>query len=232
LVGYLKQEHRVPKDGCSRLELLGATKKRSKSTVPKQEEEDVTPFSLEEYMRGIRYHEAGHAVAAHYHWCELTRVTATYEEARIEYLCSEPGGYFDSWRRACITMAGPLAGQRASWGEMSREPWDIFLWEAEEDQESVEIGFDELRGSDHIDLLQLLYKMGEDPDFGAGPEESYWIVVRDSRRLVTSQWAAIEAVARALEEHDTLDGPEAVRIINQTSRGRFDFAELRSRLPF
>jgi hypothetical protein len=193
---------------------------------------EMPQFSLEEIMRGTRYHEAGHAVAAHYHWYDLTRVIATYEEARIEYLCSEPGGYFDSWRRACITMAGPLAGQRALCGEMSTEPWDIFLWNAEDDLELVEIGFDPLDGSDDSKLLQWLYKMGEDPDFGAEPEESYWIVVRDCRRLVASQWPAIEAVARALEEHDTLDGPEAVRIINQTSRGRFDLAALRSRLPF
>src|SRR5919107_6348410 len=129
-----------------------------------REEKCMISDSWVKDIRGARYHEAGHAVAAHYHWCELTRVIATYEKARIEYLCSEPGGYFDSWRRACITMAGPLAGQRALCGEMSTEPWDIFLWNAEDDLELVEIGFDPLDGSDDSKLLQWLYKMGEDPD--------------------------------------------------------------------
>jgi len=185
-------------------------------------------------MRGTRYHEAGHAVAAHYHWYELTRVTATYEEARIEYLYPEPVGYFDYWRKACVTMAGPLAGQRALCGEMSPEPWGEFLWEAEEGPELIEIGFDWLRADD-TDLLQLLYKMGDDPTISTEPEESYRIVAEHSRRLVTNHWAEIEAVARALGEHDTLDGPEAVRIIEQTTGERYDLrvlydlATLRSR---
>ncbi len=64
---------------------------------------------------------------------------------------------------------------------------------------------------------------------GAEPEESYRIVVEDSRRLVTNLWAEIEAVARALEEYDTLDGPEVVRIIDQTTRARYELASLGSR---
>lgn len=171
-------------------------------------------------IRGTRYHEAGHAV--------------TDQGGRTEYLHPEPdgwaNGWADAWREACITMAGPLAGQRAVWGEMRPESWDEFLWEAEERLQLIESGFDWLRGTDHCELLPLLYQMGDDPEMGAEPEESYRIVVEHSGQLVTRLWAEIEAVARALEEYNTLDGTEVVRIIEQTTRGRYDLASLKSRL--
>jgi hypothetical protein len=113
---------------------------------------------------------------------------------------------------------------------MRPQSWDEFLWEAEERLQLIESGFDWLRGTDHCELLPLLYQMGDDPEMGAEPEVSYRIVVEHSGQLVTRLWAEIEAVARALEEYGTLDGTEVVRIIEQTIRGRYDLASLKSRL--
>ena len=181
----------------------------------------MTPFSLEEIIRGTRYHEAGHAVASYHHGFSLTRVRVTDAECITSYRTKHPNsefrGWTDLWREACVTMAGPLADQRALWGEMRPEPWTEFLAEAEQELESVEDGEEWLR-SDHSDLLQLLRRMGGDPTMDAGPEESYRIVLEDSRALVNEFWAEIEAVARALEEKDTLGGPEVVRSIEQTTK--------------
>jgi hypothetical protein len=177
----------------------------------------MTPFSLEEIMRGTRYHQAGHAVAAYHHGYRITGVTVGDEECRTYFGRPIFDGWADKWREACVTMAGPLADQRALWGEMRPEPWTEFLAEAEEELEVVEDGEEWLRG-DHSDLLQLLRRMGEDPTMDTGPEESYRIVLEDSRALVNEFWAEIEAVARALEEKDTLGGPEVVRIIEQTRK--------------
>lgn len=49
-------------------------------------------------------------------------------------------------------------------------------------------------------------------------EGSYRIVVEDSRRLATDHWIEIEALARALEQKGTLEGPEIISIIEQASR--------------
>jgi hypothetical protein len=82
----------------------------------------VTPFSLEEIMRGTRYHEAGHAIAAYHHGYPITGVRVTDAECitnyRSRYPSPEFGGWAELWREACITMAGLLADQRAMWGEM------------------------------------------------------------------------------------------------------------------
>jgi hypothetical protein len=170
----------------------------------------------EEVMRGTRYHEAGHAIAAYYHGYSITRVITTDDEW-ITYYRRTPGdGWADSWREACVIMAGQLADQRACWGEMRPEPWAKFLAEAETELELVGDGEDWLRG-DYSDLLQLLRQMGNDP-MGDGPEDSYRIVVEDSQQLVSGHWTEIEAVARALEQKSTLDGPEVVLIIERASR--------------
>jgi hypothetical protein len=125
-------------------------------------------------------------------------------------------GWADSWREACVTMAGLLADQRAMWGEMRPAPWAEFLADAEAELEVVEDGEEWLRG-DHTDLLQLLRQMSADWT-GREPEESYRIVVEDSRQLVTDHWVEIEAVACALEQKGALDGPEVMLIIERASR--------------
>ena len=171
-----------------------------------------------EVMRGTRYHEAGHAVAACYHGYSITRVTATDDEWMTNYRRPPFDGWADSWRVACVTMAGQLADQRASWGDMRSEPWAEFLANAEAELELVDEGEDWLRG-DHCELLQLLRQMSGDP-MGDKIEKSYQIVVEDSGRLVTDHWAEIEAVARGLEQKGTLDGPEVMLIIEQASRSK------------
>jgi hypothetical protein len=219
LVGYPKQKHMEPKGGCSRFERPSAIERHSKSTVPKQEEEDVTPLSLEEIMGVTRYHEAGHAVAAYDYGYPITRVTVTDAECiaihRSMYPSPEVGGWAELWREACITLAGLLADQRAMWGEMRPAPWAEFLAEAEAELEVVEDGEEWLRG-DYSNLLELLQQMSADWT-GKEPEESYRMVVEDSRQLVMDHWTEIEAVALALEQKGTLEGPEVMRIIEQAS---------------
>ena len=95
----------------------------------------MTPFSLEEIMRGTRYHEAGHAVAAYHHGCLITCVTVTDEERKTYFRRPIFDGWADSWREACVTMAGLLADQCAMWGEMRPAPWAEFLAEAEAELE-------------------------------------------------------------------------------------------------
>jgi ATP-dependent Zn protease len=180
----------------------------------------VTSFSLEEIMRGTRYHEAGHAVAAYHHGYPITGVTVTDAECIVSYRTPNPGSEFyswvDLWREACITMAGLLADQRAMFGEMRPESWADFLANAEAELEVVEEGEEWLRG-DHSDLLQLLQQMSADPK-ETKREELYRIVVEDSQQLVSDHWTEIEAVARALEQKSTLEGSGVILIIEQASR--------------
>jgi len=176
----------------------------------------MTSYSWTEIMRGTRYHEAGHAVAAYYHGYAITRVIATDEQWITYYRRPAFGGWADSWREACIIMAGQLADQRASWGKMRPEPWADFLENAEAALEALDYGEEWMR-CDHTDLLQLLRQMGE-VQLGTEPAASYRIVVEDSQQLVSDHWTEIEAVARALEQKSTLDGPEVVLIIERASR--------------
>src|SRR5215212_1248219 len=126
---------------------------------------EMTQFSLEEIMRGTRYHEAGHAVAAYHHGFPITSVSVTDAECitnyRTKYPNSEFRGWADLWREACVTMVGPLADQRAMWGEMRPEPWAeflAFLGDAEMVLEA-EVYDDDLPPDDHSTLLQLLQQM-------------------------------------------------------------------------
>jgi hypothetical protein len=116
----------------------------------------MTPFSLEEIMRVTRYHEAGHAVAAYHHGYLITGVTVSDEVCKTYFRRPIFDGWADSWREACVTMAGSLADQCAMWGEMRPVLWAEFLAEAEAELEVVEDGEDWLRG-DHSDLLPGLY---------------------------------------------------------------------------
>jgi hypothetical protein len=177
-----------------------------------------------EEMRGTRYHEAGHAVAAYYNGYTITRVSATDEDWRTSYRpLASGGGWADLWREGCVIMAGSLAERYAAWGEMRPEPWAEFLVEAEQQQELVIDGEDWMHG-EYSDLLQLLQqmstdRMGPQPEWAyRKPEWAYRIVEGDSRRLVTDHWVEIEAVAGALERKGALDGPEVMLIIERASR--------------
>jgi hypothetical protein len=91
-------------------------------------------------MKGARYHEAAHAVAAYHNGYKITGIIATDDEWITNYRGPVFGGWAESWREACVTMAGQLADQRASWGEMRPQPWAEFLAEAEEEREQQEWG--------------------------------------------------------------------------------------------
>jgi hypothetical protein len=171
-------------------------------------------------MRGTRYHEAGHDVAAYHHGYLITGVTVTDTECvatyRSPYPSPEFGGWGELWREACITMAGLLADQRAMWGEMRPEPCANFLADAKEAVESeAELHVDDLPPDDHSTLLRLLRQMG-DGSMGDDPAKYYRLVVESSGQLVSDHWTEIDAVARALEQNAMLDGPEVVRIIERT----------------
>jgi hypothetical protein len=169
---------------------------------------------VEAMMRGARYHEAGHAVAAHYHGMKITSVIATDEEWVTNYRRPCHGGWAEAWREAVISLAGQFADQRASWGEIRPESFEAFLADAQGERNEWDVELDEgsLPG-DHLSLLEALEKMSREP-LGEGLEKSYYDVVKDARELVCNHWAEIEAVALALEENDGyLDGEEVVRLI-------------------
>ncbi len=98
-------------------------------------------MNWERSMRGARYHEAGHAVAAYHQGWNITSVTATAEEWRTNWRRAAFGGPADAWREACVTLAGQLADDVAvaAWGEMHPEPWEEFLEVAETVREMVEV---------------------------------------------------------------------------------------------
>ncbi len=168
-----------------------------------------------EVMRGARYHEAGHAVAAYRNGYEVTGITATDEDWSTNWRRRVGGGYADAWREACVTLAGQLADQRAVWGEMRPQTWEEFSAEAEEILEELEAsGEDAAEGvmsSDVVELLDALEVMAS--SYGDPLDECYRSVVEDTRRLVSDNWGQIGAVARALEQTGTLDGAEVVRVI-------------------
>jgi hypothetical protein len=170
----------------------------------------------EKSMRGARYHEAGHAVAVYHHGWTIKEVTVTDEVWWTGFQRPLANGYADAWRQACVTMAGQLADERASWGEMRPESWENFRENAEVVRMEVECG-DELARDDHLELLEHLEEMASYPGMGS-LEDCYREVVEDSRRLVTEHWAEVEALASALERLGTLSGEAAVEIIERTSR--------------
>ncbi len=81
----------------------------------------------ERSMRGARYHEAGHAVAAYHHGYAVTSVIATDEEWGTNWRRPAFGGPADAWQDACVTLAGQFADHVAAWGEMRPESWEEFL---------------------------------------------------------------------------------------------------------
>jgi hypothetical protein len=168
----------------------------------------------ERSMRGARYHETGHAVAAYYNGYTLRSVTATDEGWGTNWSRPAFGGPADAWRDACVTLAGQLADHVAAWGEMRPESWDEFLQDAETARGMVEQGEEDAR-DDHLGVLENLEKMAEDPYETRGLETLYREVVGDTRRLLAEHWPEVEAVARALEGTGTLDGPAVVRVITE-----------------
>jgi hypothetical protein len=158
----------------------------------------------ERSMRGARYHEAGHAVAAHHHGYTIESVTATAEEWGTNWRRPTFGGAAEAWREACVTLAGQLADHVAAWEEMRPEPWEEFLENAQAALILVDEGEEDAR-DDHFDLLRHLEEMASFPP-GDSLEVCYGEVVEDTRRLLLEHWPEVESVARALEETGSLDG--------------------------
>ena len=167
-------------------------------------------------MKGARYHEAGHAVAAHHNGYTIKSVTATADEWCTYWGRPPFGGPADAWRNACVTLAGQLADHVAAWGEMRPEPWEEFLGYAEEVRGLVEEG-DEDERDDHLELLEALEEMVAYSSWGDSLEACYCQVVEDTRRLLTEYWSEVESVARALEPTGTLDGAAFVRAVQEGS---------------
>ena len=126
-------------------------------------------------MRGARYHEAGHAVAAYHNGYTIKSVTATADEWSTNWGRPPYDGPADAWRNACVTLAGQLADRVAAWGEMRPEPWEEFLADAEEVRELVEAG-DEDERDDHLAILEHLEDLSYSWDDSL--EECYREVVK------------------------------------------------------
>lgn len=164
-------------------------------------------------MRGARYHEGGHAVAAFHHGFTITSVIVTDNTWITNHRRLVMGGWSESWRDACVTLAGQFADQRASWGEVRPESWEEFRHEAVSALEEAQYD-EEFARCDHVQLLQHLEEMAADP-YGDPLEDSYRMVVEDTLRLISDHWHEIEALARALETHGILDGAEVIRTIEE-----------------
>jgi hypothetical protein len=170
----------------------------------------------DEAMRGARYHEAGHAVAAYHHGYTIKGVTVTEEEWRADYRRSAFGGPSEHRRDACVTLTGQFADMLAGWGEIRPEPWGEFLEGAEVSREEVEAGYDGLP-DDHLSVLKSLEALSADPYEKGSLEDLYNEVVADARELVSEHWSEVEAVVRALERNGRLDGADVVKIIESAS---------------
>lgn len=168
----------------------------------------------EKSMKEARYHEAGHAVAAHHNGYTIKSVTATADEWCTNWSRPAFGGPADAWRDACVTLSGQLADHVAAWGEMRPEPWEEFMGVAEEVRELEEEG-DEYARDDHLELLEVLEEMVAYSSWGDTLEACYYEVVQDTRRLLSEYWSEVEAVARALELTGTLDGAAFMRAIQE-----------------
>jgi hypothetical protein len=168
----------------------------------------------EKAMRGARYHEAGHAVAAYHHGYTIKSVTATADDWSTNWGRPLFGGPAAAWRDACVTLAGQLAEDVAAWGEIRPEPWEEFLGEAEMARELVEDGDEDAR-DDHLWLLEILEEMVAYHSWGDTLEACYRQVVEDTRRLLSEYWSEVEAVARALEPTGTLDGAGFKRAVQE-----------------
>jgi hypothetical protein len=168
-------------------------------------------------MRGARYHEAGHAVAAYHHGYTVTAVIATDKEWGTNWSRPAFGGPADAWRDACVTLAGQFADHVAAWGEMRPEPWEEFLRDAETVREMVEEDGDEDARDDHLKILEHLEEMASYPP-GDSLEACYLWVVEDTRNLVSEHYVEIEAVAQALELSGILDGPAFARTMESLLR--------------
>jgi hypothetical protein len=165
-------------------------------------------------MKGARYHEAGHAVAAYHHGYTIKSVTATADEWCTNWSRPAFGGRADAWRNACVTLAGQLADHVAAWREMRPEPWEVFLADAEVVRELVEEGEEDAR-DDHLALLEILEEMVAYYSWGDNLEACYRTVVEDTRGLLSEYWSEVEAVARALEPTGTLDGAAFERVVQE-----------------
>jgi hypothetical protein len=174
----------------------------------------------ERTMRGARYHEAGHAVAAHHHGYTVRAVMATDEEWGTNWSRPAFGGPADDWRDACVTLAGQFADHVAAWGEVRPEPWEEFLSDAETVREMVEEYGDEDARDDHLEILEHLEEMASYS--GDSLETCYLEVVQDTRTLISEHWAEIEAVAHALDQTGILDGPTFTRTMESLVRESAD----------
>jgi hypothetical protein len=99
-------------------------------------------------MRGARYHEAGHAVAAYQHMYTIKGVTATEEEWRADYRVPAYAKMLGD--DADVTLAGSFADMLAMWGEIRPVPWEECLEVAQMQREG------ELERGDQLDLLETL----------------------------------------------------------------------------
>lgn len=164
-------------------------------------------MNWEKSMRGAQYHVAGRVVAAYHHGHTITSVTPTADGWRANWRRAACGGPPDARKRACVTLAGQLADRLASWGEMCPKSWEQLLGEDTEEPHGNSLA-----------LLEALEEMAADPYEARSLEAAYRDVVEASRHLVSERWPAIEAVARALERDGYLDGPEVIKIIEQSRR--------------
>jgi hypothetical protein len=149
-------------------------------------------------MRGARYHEAGHAVVAHYNGWTVKSVVATDHEWHCYWNRYDFGGWSDAWRAACTTLAGQLADHMHAFSEWRPRAWEEFVEDAEFQRELLYEMPDQV--GDQYDLLLRLEEMSERDDFGPmSPEECYRAVVEDTIEQLSEHWTEVEAVVRALE---------------------------------
>ncbi len=145
--------------------------------------------------RRTAYHEAGHAVLTHRYGFQVRSVTIVLNEDARSHGCADfeppPRGDRDT-ETVMACLGGYVAAQIATGAEDPRR------WESRDYEEAAGrawgAGFTEAPGT---------------------PSSRAYLSEREemTKEELQRAWAAVEAVARALLEHGTLQGQEVARLV-------------------
>jgi hypothetical protein len=165
-------------------------------------------FSVIEDRMATAYHEAGHAVIARTLGIPVKLATIKPGEGYAGRVLTKVSNYETQtralWmREALMSFAGAIAeGEMGGIG--SKDAWRTTRGEGG-DLTSVRHAVHKFIGEPLKDGRVLIYK----PDYRAMRPK----LKRQAQQLVRKHWPAIERVAKALIEHETLSGTEVDKII-------------------
>ena len=154
------------------------------------------------------YHEAGHAVAAHFLKIPITKVTIEPDDDSLGHVRRKnlPRPVYEALRSGGLTLhmidkierniIMPLAGGAAERRHRGRSNY-VGSWQ---DRDRV------------VDFVDRLSASGEEAS------AYYRLQLVRARGLIESKWYAVEAVAQALLAATTLTGEDVKRIVHEAMR--------------